>query len=200
LGSVFYDRFFCKYLCPMGAFLGLINRIGLFRISRNDETCIHCHACNKACPVNIDVESKTDVHSSECINCQLCVNACPVKDTLYVKGPRKRKLHPLAVSLVTLGIFIVVVGIATATGGFEWKLKTLEQTVESSGIFNPDEIKGRDTWKQVSDLTGIPKELFMEEFSITDEDFEAPIKDAANKPGSGFETEDVREFVRKKLE
>jgi ferredoxin len=200
IGSFLFDRFFCKYVCPMGAFLGLINRIGLFRVKRNESSCIHCKACDKACPVQIPVESEKEVHSSECINCQECVNVCPEKGTLEIRGPRGWKFSPLAVSLISLGIFVLVVGITSFTGDFEWKLKTLEETASESGMFNPDDIKGRDTFRQVAELTGIEKDLFMEEFPLTDEEFDAPIKDAAHKEDSGFETEDVREFVRKQLE
>ena len=41
-GSVFYDRIFCKYLCPMGGFLGMISGVGMFRIMRDENTCIDC--------------------------------------------------------------------------------------------------------------------------------------------------------------
>ncbi len=101
-GSLLYDRFFCKYLCPMGGFLGLINRIGWFRIKRVDATCTHCMACNKACPVNIKVESVAQVSSSECINCNLCVASCPVKDTLVVEGPRRGRISPQGVLWITV--------------------------------------------------------------------------------------------------
>ncbi len=88
VGSLLFDRFFCKYLCPMGAFLAVIRRIGWFRVRRNDATCTHCYACDKACPVNIKVEAVSEVRSLECIDCNLCVNACPVPNTLTLNGPR----------------------------------------------------------------------------------------------------------------
>ena len=198
VGSLLYDRFFCKYLCPMGGFLGLINRLGWFRIKRNDATCTHCMACNKACPVNIPVESMAQVQTSECIACNLCVNACPVKDTLVIGGPRKGKVSSLAVLGISLAVFVAVVAAGSLIGGVQWTQKPLAATVEET-VFNPDDIKGSDTFKAVSELTGIPKEAFMEAFAITPEDFEKPIKDSAHKEGSTFDTEAVREFVRGKL-
>ena len=77
VGSLVFDRFFCKYLRPMGAFLALIRRIGWFRVRRNKGTCIRCSACTKACPVNVPVETLEQVHSAECINCNLCVMCVP---------------------------------------------------------------------------------------------------------------------------
>ena len=115
LGSIVLDRFFCKYLCPMGAFLGMIYRGGWFRIRRSDKTCTHCMACDKACPVNIKIESKEEVKSSECISCNLCVNACPVKDTLVITGPKKHRVAPGLMLWVTIAIFVAVSGISTLT-------------------------------------------------------------------------------------
>jgi polyferredoxin len=202
VGSVLYDRFFCKYLCPMGGFLGLINRAGWFRVKRYDATCTHCHACDKACPVNIKVEAVAQVQSSECINCNLCVAACPAKDTLVIAGPgtAKRGVSPTVVLLITLGIFAAVVGVTTATGGFEWTAKPLAATVATgtgesgaaAATLNPDDIKGSDTFKQVADLTGIAEGAFVEKFVLQKGDFAKPIKDASHREGSGFDVEAVR--------
>ena len=202
VGSMFYDRFFCKYLCPMGGFLGLINRIGWFRVKRNDATCTHCMACDKACPVNIKVESMEQVQSSECINCNLCVNACPVKDTLVIGGPRttKGKVSSLAVVGITLGIFVAVLGGTTAAGLVNWTVAPLAEAVTATqSALNPDDIKGSDTFAQVSTLSGIAKEEFLARFKISAEDFEKPIKDAAHRPGSVFDTQAVRDFVKEGL-
>lgn len=199
IGSIFVDRVFCKYACPMGAFLGFINRIGIFRVKRNDDTCIHCLACDRACPVEIKVEAVEQVHSSECINCNLCVDACPVKNTLYVEGPKKARIKPKNILLISVLLFVGVVGVASFTGGFDWKVKSIQEHVKERGSFNPDDILGRDTFKAVSEASGVSKEALMKEFGITEEEFEGPIKDAAHKEASGFDTEDVREFVRDKL-
>jgi len=138
------------------------------------------------------------VQTSECIACNLCVNACPVKDTLVIGGPRKGKVSSLAVLGISLAVFVAVVAAGSLIGGVQWTQKPLAATVEET-VFNPDDIKGSDAFKAVSELTGIPKEAFMEAFAITPEDFEKPIKDSAHKEGSTFDTEAVREFVRGKL-
>jgi NAD-dependent dihydropyrimidine dehydrogenase PreA subunit len=171
VGSLLYDRFFCKYLCPMGGFLGLINRLGWFRVKRNDATCTHCMACNKA---------------------------CPVKDTLVVGGPRKGKVPSLAVLGISIAVFVAVVVAGSLIGGVQWTQKPLAATGEET-VFNPDDIKGSDTFKAVSEVTGIPMEAFITAFGITPEELGKPIKDSAHKEGSTFDTEAVREFVRGKL-
>jgi polyferredoxin len=199
IGSVFIDRAFCRYLCPMGGFLGLIHRVGMFRVKRREETCTHCKACDRACPVGIAVESLEEVQTAECINCNECVNACPVKDTLVVSGRRRARTKPVTVTLVTVLLLVVVVVTAWFTGGFEWKLKTMTEQIDERGEFNPDDILGRNTFREVSEITGIPEKLFIKKFGITEEDFELPIKDSAHREGSDFDTEDVREFVQEQL-
>lgn len=197
VGSLLYDRFFCKYLCPMGAFLGLVNRIGWFRVRRTEATCTHCFACDKACPVNLKVEAVAQVQSSECINCNLCVNACPVKDTLTIEGPRGTRVSSFAVLWITLAIFVAALGVSTAARVFQWTTVPLAEEVAKTNVLNPDDIKGTDTFAQVSALSGIPQQAFLDAFGITAEDFQKPIKEAAHRPGSTFDTEAVREFVRK---
>lgn len=165
----------------MGAFLGLINRIGRFMVKRNDETCIHCKKCDKACPVNIGVSSIKQVQSSECIVCNECANACPVKDTLYLGTRKKAKIGAGSVVLVSVVLFAAVVAFASFTGGFEWKQKTIVETTTETGYFNPDEIRGSDTFRDVSEITGIDKKLFLKEFGLSEEEFELPIKDRPSR-------------------
>ena len=50
IGAVFFDRVFCKYLCPMGAFLALLSPLSWMKIRRNPHTCIGCRMCVMACP------------------------------------------------------------------------------------------------------------------------------------------------------
>lgn len=199
LGALAYDRVFCKYLCPMGAFLALIYKVGWFRVRRNEKTCIHCKACDQSCPVNIPIESGIEVTSSECINCHECVNACPVKDTLFVSGPKNTRVKPASVLWISLAVFVAVVGVATYSGGFEWKMQKLSERKAQAGSLNPDDIKGKDTFSEVASAANIPKELFLQRFRISEEEFTRPIREAAHKPNSGFETEDVRTFVRDQL-
>lgn len=83
VGAFFVPRLWCRYLCPLGGVISLVQRISLFRIRRNAATCIQCKKCDRACPVGIRVSQKKSVTAS-CISCLSCVEACPVKDTLYV--------------------------------------------------------------------------------------------------------------------
>lgn len=75
--SVKVYRPFCQYLCPLGAVYGWFNRFSLVQIHWEEEQCISCNVCQKACPVGLSVREIS--RSPECIRCGKCVDACPQK-------------------------------------------------------------------------------------------------------------------------
>lgn len=82
--SLIMERPFCKYVCPMGALLGLSNLFRIFGIKRRADTCIDCKLCDKACPMNIKVSTGTRVINHQCISCAECTSErlCPVDKTV----------------------------------------------------------------------------------------------------------------------
>lgn len=68
-------RFFCRYLCPLGAFYGLFNPISFIQLRYQPDSCIHCSRCAKVCPM--EVEMPRQKQSVDCIRCGLCANQCP---------------------------------------------------------------------------------------------------------------------------
>ena len=73
--SLFVYRPFCKYLCPLGAFYGLFNGVGFYRMEVSEEKCVRCGKCAAACPMDVDVVKHPN--SPECIRCGKCRDACP---------------------------------------------------------------------------------------------------------------------------
>ena len=88
--SLIIRGFWCRYLCPYGALLGVFNFISPTRIVRNEDTCIDCSSCTKVCPAFIKVESVKEVYSDECSGCMACVDSCPVNNTLEIKIVKKK--------------------------------------------------------------------------------------------------------------
>jgi len=90
--SLLVERPFCKYACPYGAVLGLFNLVRVFGI-RRQPTCVSCGACDRACPMNIEVSGTKVVRDHQCISCLKCTSeaACPVPLTLVLanRDPRK---------------------------------------------------------------------------------------------------------------
>lgn len=91
VGSLFVERPWCKYLCPYGALLGFTNKFKLFKLYRNENTCISCDMCRKSCPMNIDVANLKKVTDLQCISCFECTseNTCPIPETVEIKWGEK---------------------------------------------------------------------------------------------------------------
>ncbi len=75
VASILVYRPFCKYLCPLGAFYALFNKISLYQMHVNHSKCISCGACIKQCKMQVDVLK--NINSTECIRCGECKAVCP---------------------------------------------------------------------------------------------------------------------------
>jgi polyferredoxin len=123
--SVLYKNFWCRYLCPYGALLGLLSRLGPARVRRREDACIHCHACTASCPSLIDVEKQDVVKSSECFGCLNCVSVCPAPGALDMTvktGKTVRKLRPAVYAVLLLGLFYLIIGLGVLTGHWHSKI------------------------------------------------------------------------------
>jgi NosR/NirI family transcriptional regulator, nitrous oxide reductase regulator len=80
IGAMFIERFFCRYLCPLGAILALLSKIKLMAIHKPETLCRQCRLCSATCPMGIDLHAATTVNSGECISCLKCVSVCPRKN------------------------------------------------------------------------------------------------------------------------
>jgi len=75
--NIFAERFWCRYLCPLGGLLGLVGKIALFR-RRVDEACTGCTLCTRSCPTGtIDPQKNYASDPAECTLCLDCLEACP---------------------------------------------------------------------------------------------------------------------------
>ena len=74
VACVFMFRFFCRFLCPLGALYGLFNRISLVGVKLDRSACTDCGLCVGKCKMDIK-----RVGDAECIQCGECMDACPTK-------------------------------------------------------------------------------------------------------------------------
>jgi len=198
IGSAVFDRFFCKYLCPMGAFLALISPVSLTKVRRNRDTCVHCSACDRACPVNIKVSEKLVVSSAECINCDECVNRCPVADTLYIGNSGRLRTTSRVAIITTVAIFLLAISVTTATRTFRWTTVSLSEQIGSPDEFDPAMIRGKMTLHDVVTAAGVPAQVVIDRFGFKGSDFYLPMKNLHPKYGIG--TEDIRDFLTEYLD
>lgn len=132
-------NFWCRYLCPYGALLGLLwfNNPFAPRVVRN-EKCINCGACTRACPVYLNVMKTDVVTSPECWHCYDCINSCPVPGALEMKvAGRRWDIHYGIYALLLLGLFIGLTTTAKYKGHWQTAITTREYIYRVSELNKP---------------------------------------------------------------
>lgn len=109
--SIIYKNFWCRYLCPYGAMVGLLGIFSPMKITRNKESCISCGRCAKNCPSLLPVDRLESPISPECTGCFSCVDSCPKKDALAMRllgrYPVDTKTFAIVTTMVFFGILLV---------------------------------------------------------------------------------------------
>ncbi len=110
--SIFFQNFWCRYLCPYGALTGIASLFSPATIRRDADLCIDCGRCAKACPALLKVDKLSGVYSAECTGCMDCVCSCPAQGALQMSFWNRR---PFKMWMMTAGIgvlFLSIVGFA----------------------------------------------------------------------------------------
>jgi polyferredoxin len=218
VGSLVYDRFFCKYLCPAGALLALLSTVSVLSIRRGADACIDCGRCDKACMMNVEVATADVVTSSECISCNECVNACPVPGALKITAPGGARAGALVATGAVVGLMVAIVGATTLTGAFDWQTQSQAnaggaghngggegqgqgagqgQDEGHNGSGSDSQIKGWMSFADIAAMTGIPLQEFTAQWGVPADALGLPMKDI--KDQYGFSPEDVRAWLEGRL-
>jgi len=125
--SIVVPYFWCRYLCPYGALLGVTSLLSPLKITRTPKNCIDCGLCAKACPSNLAVDRATRVSSDECFGCLSCVAACPVPSALAVEAPApwRRAVRPTVFAALVVVLFFGGINAARLAG--YWRTEISEQ-------------------------------------------------------------------------
>jgi len=99
IAALFVYRPWCQFFCPFGLVGWLIEKVSLFRIVVNHETCIGCRSCEKACPSTVmGAILKRDRMIPDCFACGTCIEVCPTGSIRLAAGKRGRppegRFHP----------------------------------------------------------------------------------------------------------
>ena len=113
VGMACKERFFCQFLCPMGAIFALLPQFPFSALQRDEENCIKgCRACSMKCPVGIKLE-KDGFRNGECIGCEKCTGVCPKANiTRWDRKRVRNEMLPVivqAVLLLGLGVLLRLV-------------------------------------------------------------------------------------------
>ncbi len=118
--SFFVRNFWCRYLCPYGALLGVLSLLRPFKIRRNVSSCIDCAECANVCPSNIKVDKVVSVVSDECTTCLSCLDVCPVPETLELKStPNGFNVSRKTVAIGVVAVYIIICAIGMISGNWD---------------------------------------------------------------------------------
>jgi thioredoxin reductase/Pyruvate/2-oxoacid:ferredoxin oxidoreductase delta subunit len=107
-------RVWCRFACPLAAWMHIVARFSRFRIVVDQKKCISCNACTTVCHQGIDIMNFANkgrhMQDPECVRCSACVQTCPTQvlqfgrvdcvgrvvavDGLYAGGPRQPHPEP----------------------------------------------------------------------------------------------------------
>lgn len=190
VGSLLYDRFFCKYLCPMGALYGIIGKISPFKVVRNDNVCVDCGKCSKVCPMNINVHQMKEVKSAECINCQTCVLNCPKAEALE-STMGKEKLKPIPVIALVMTLFFGSIFAFQAAGIY----KLLPDKIKAGESIGFEAVKGYMTIKEAAEATKTELKEFYKKFQIPETVSDSIMMKEISKTVSDYDFEKIKENI-----
>lgn len=135
--SIFIKHFWCRYLCPYGALLGILGFLSPTKITRHIPTCIDCELCTKVCPARIAVHKAKRVQSDECTSCLSCIDACPVADTLYLAVNKKKPISPLRAAWAIVLVLPLFMFLAKLTGNWRTAITPEEYVLRVREIDSP---------------------------------------------------------------
>ena len=84
VSAILFYRPFCKWICPLGAFYALMNKVSLLEIKVDGHKCVSCGKCARICKMDVDITKSPD--HTECIRCGECISACPTDAVRFHYG------------------------------------------------------------------------------------------------------------------
>jgi polyferredoxin len=154
IGSLYIERFFCKYACPLGAVLGILGKLGFTKIQRDAEGCKECNICYQKCHAHVDFLSGTSIRSAECNQCMDCTVDCPKPAVLTMRGWKWRFSHPVFAAILVVGLFGLVL-VSQAAG--KWQTKpNMASFTNAAGKLDAQQIRGWMTLNDISSGYQIP--------------------------------------------
>lgn len=110
IGMCVQERFFCRFLCPMGAVFSILPVLPFVSLHRSRTECLNgCSACTRRCPSAVELPADgSPAVSGDCFQCQKCIGTCP-KSNIHCgfRGLKGNEIwFTLLRAAILLGIFL----------------------------------------------------------------------------------------------
>jgi polyferredoxin len=106
------ERFWCRYICPAGAMLGLLARWNVVKLKVDMDKCIKCNLCTLHCETQAAPYPNEDWRPAECIYCYRCASICPTAAIGFPIKAAPAKSRPVDLSRRKL-ILTTALGLVT---------------------------------------------------------------------------------------
>ncbi len=128
--NLIIPRFYCRFICPLGALFGILGRFAIWRIGKKQKNCSDCKLCEKSCEGGC--QPSGSIRTSECVLCFNCLDDCKDELTGYRTPPSAAteitnpdiSRRGLLVSLIS-GIFAVPAVRLSGKLGDNWHHKLI---------------------------------------------------------------------------
>jgi MauM/NapG family ferredoxin protein len=109
--NLYRERFWCRYLCPAGALLGLLARWNLVKVAVDDEKCTQCKICTLHCETQATPFPNKEWQPRECVYCYSCASQCPTAAITFPIGASPAVSKPIDVAR-RKWVFSTMIGIS----------------------------------------------------------------------------------------
>jgi polyferredoxin/uncharacterized protein with FMN-binding domain len=139
IGAFFIERFFCRYLCPLGAIFTIISKLSIFNIDMPKYGCSNrnCKACTNNCSMGIPLSTKSEITGGECINCLSCIEICPSKNAkATILNMQLSRTLAVSIAFAAVVGFYAFYSFGSSTSASTMKDTSSKYTVSSSNNGN----------------------------------------------------------------
>ena len=200
--SLFSKSFWCRYLCPLGAFFGVVKKFSFFKIQRDHNTCNNCALCNKNCPANLDIKNQNIIKDVDCISCGNCIGTCPKNSLNY--SIFNKQISKTNYWIIVIILVILPLAILPFTP--YWKTKPESNIINIKWEINTNDIRWSNTLQYLIETTKAPFSEFKNKLNIPDDiNKSTKLKDIGTKYNikntqwNILSTEDFRIIVKEYL-